>query len=158
MGILCQYLCEQCAYFVEGNGCFCVRKETVDREMPFTLHVCLYTYLYTHLLSLSLSLTHQKHPEPSTEESLPPPATLPEDITHRSLSGVTHRLTPLINEKTSQYARYIFEPVDSTNWSVVHEDGEMKVHRREMEEDGVVIDPLRATYTVNVSVLTFLSV
>ena len=28
--------------------------------------------------------------------------------------------------KVSQYARYIFEPVD-TNWSVVHEDGDMKV-------------------------------
>ena len=80
-----------------------------------------------------------------------PSTTLPEEITHRSISGVTHRLTPLINEKTSQYARYIFEPVDSDSWSVVHEDGEMKVYRREMEEDGVVIDPLRATYTVGVS-------
>ena len=80
-----------------------------------------------------------------------PPAALPEDIIHRSVSGITHRLTPLIDEKTSQYARYIFEPLDSTMWSVVHEDGEMKVYRREMEEDGVVIDPLRATYTVGVS-------
>lgn len=69
----------------------------------------------------------------------------------RSLSGVSHRLTSLIDEKTSQYARYIFEPLDSTLWSVVHEDGEMKVYRRELEEDGVVIDPLRATYTVGVS-------
>lgn len=80
-----------------------------------------------------------------------PPAVLPEDIIHRSVSGVTHHLTPLIDDKTSQYARYIFEPLDSTMWSVVHEDGEMKVYRREMEEDGVVIDPLRATYTVGVS-------
>ena len=36
-------------------------------------------------------------------------------------------------------------------WSVVHEEGEMKVYRRELEEDGVVIDPLRANYTVSVS-------
>ena len=90
-------------------------------------------------------------PEPTAEEPVTPCATLPEEIMHRSVSGVNHRLTPLINEKTSQYARYIFEPVDSTLWSVVHEDGEMKVYRREMEEDGVVIDPLRATYTVGVS-------
>ena len=87
--------------------------------------------------------------EPAGDE-IPPPAALPEDIIHRSTSGVSHRLTPLVNEKTSQYARYIFEPVDSNMWSVVHEEGEMKVYRREMEEDGVVIDPLRANYTVNV--------
>ena len=31
-----------------------------------------------------------------------------------------------VDMKVSQYARYIFEPVD-TNWSVVHEDGDMKV-------------------------------
>ena len=43
-------------------------------------------------------------------------------------------------------------------WSVVHEEGEMKVYRRELEEDGVVIDPLRANYTVNVSVCTCVSV
>ena len=40
-------------------------------------------------------------------------------------------------------------------WSVVHEEGEMKVYRREMEEDGVVIDPLRANYTVNVSLCEY---
>ena len=100
-------------------------------------------------LSLSLSLQQQEDLEPAGDE-IPPPAALPEDIIHRSTSGVSHRLTPLVNEKTSQYARYIFEPVDSNMWSVVHEEGEMKVYRREMEEDGVVIDPLRANYTVNV--------
>ena len=37
----------------------------------------------------------------------------------------THTHTQ-VDMKVSQYARYIFEPVD-TNWSVVHEDGDMKV-------------------------------
>ena len=113
-------------------------------------------FVVTPPLSLSLPLSlsplslKQQESETSSDETLSP-ATLPEDIVHRSTSGVTHRLTPLINEKTSQYARYIFEPVDSNVWSVVHEEGDMKVYRRELEEDGVVIDPLRANYTVNVS-------
>ena len=34
---------------------------------------------------------------------------------------------------------------------MVHEDGDMKVYRRELEENGVVVDPLRAQYTVKVS-------
>lgn len=103
-----------------------------------------FTHTDTHAHTL------QPESEPSKDEVPPASATLPQDIIHRSTSGVTHRLTPLIDEKTSEYARYIFEPVDSTLWSIVHEDGEMKVYRREMEEDGVVIDPLRATYTANV--------
>ena len=36
-------------------------------------------------------------------------------------------LSPLqIDEKVSQYAKYIFEPV-GVNWGVTYEDGEMKV-------------------------------
>lgn len=54
-------------------------------------------------------------------------ATLPSEIVHESLSGINHRLTTLVNEKVSRYAQYVFEPVDDSSWSVVHEDGEMKV-------------------------------
>jgi collagen type IV alpha-3-binding protein len=79
-------------------------------------------------------------------ESSEPEASSPEQILHKSLTGVTHRLTPLVGEKISQYARYLFEVVD-TNWSVVHEDGDMKVYRREVEEGGVVVDPLKSFYT-----------
>ena len=115
---------------------------TYKRTMNYFNNIVLAHFL--------LSLQQQQDSEPIADE-IPPPAALPEDIVHRSTSGVTHRLTPLVNEKTSQYARYIFEPVDSNMWSVVHEEGEMKVYRRELEEDGVVIDPLRANYTVSVS-------
>lgn len=31
-----------------------------------------------------------------------------------------------VNEKVDEYSKYLFEPVD-TNWSMVHEDGDMKV-------------------------------
>jgi len=31
-----------------------------------------------------------------------------------------------VNEKVDEYSKYLFEPVD-TNWSMVYEDGDMKV-------------------------------
>ncbi len=55
-----------------------------------------------------------------------------------------------MDERSSQYARYIFEPVDTDVWSLVHQDGDMTVHRRELEEDGVVVDPLKADYHAQV--------
>lgn len=54
-----------------------------------------------------------------------------------------------VNEKVTQYARYVFEPVDQ-HWAMVHEDGDMKVYRREVEENGVVLDPLKAQCIVKV--------
>lgn len=72
------------------------------------------------------------------------------EIEHKSKTGKANRLTPRIDEKVKEYAKYIFEPVDSSTgaWVLVHEDGDMKVHRREVEEDGVVVDPLKAQYIV----------
>ena len=37
-----------------------------------------------------------------------------------------------------------------TNWGVIYEDGDMKVYRRELEEGGVVVDPLKSFYTAAV--------
>ncbi|XP_010778122.1 collagen type IV alpha-3-binding protein-like [Notothenia coriiceps] len=34
------------------------------------------------------------------------------------------------------------------NWQLVIEEGEMKVYRREVEENGIVLDPLKATHSV----------
>lgn len=70
------------------------------------------------------------------------------NIRHESITGVDHRLTSLVDEKVSRYATYIFEPVDTTVWNVAHEEDDMKVYRREVEEDNVVVDPLRASYVV----------
>lgn len=33
-------------------------------------------------------------------------------------------------------------------WQLFVEDGEMKMYRREVEEDGLVVDPLKATHQV----------
>ena len=56
-----------------------------------------------------------------------------------------------VNKKVTQYAKYVFEPVDQhQHWAMVHEDGDMKVYRREVEENGVVLDPLKAQCTIKV--------
>lgn len=36
----------------------------------------------------------------------------------------------------------------SSSWELLHEEGEMKVYRRELIEDGMVVDPLKAVHTV----------
>lgn len=36
-------------------------------------------------------------------------------------------------------------------WQVIAEEGDLKVYKRELEIDGVVIDPLKASYVVKVT-------
>ena len=58
-----------------------------------------------------------------------------------------HRLSELVSEKVANYSRYAFEKVEESSlWSLVHDDGDMKVYRRELEENSIVLDPIRATY------------
>ena len=58
-----------------------------------------------------------------------------------------HRLFEQVREKVTKYSRYAFENVqESSLWSLVHDDGDMKVYRRELEENSIVLDPMRATY------------
>lgn len=39
----------------------------------------------------------------------------------------------------------------SDSWMLIAEDGEMRVYKRELEEDGMVVDPLKAVHTVKVN-------
>uniref|UniRef100_A0AAX7UAH2 Ceramide transfer protein n=1 Tax=Astatotilapia calliptera TaxID=8154 RepID=A0AAX7UAH2_ASTCA len=41
-----------------------------------------------------------------------------------------------------------FDVGGDANWQLVVEEGEMKVYRREVEENGIVLDPLKATHSV----------
>ena len=55
-----------------------------------------------------------------------------------------------VEEKVKENLQYAYEDV-GTLWSLVHEDGDMKVYRRDLEEGGVVLDPLKAHHTIPVS-------
>ncbi len=36
-------------------------------------------------------------------------------------------------------------------WQLIAEEGDMKVYKREQEEDGMIVDPIKAVHTVHVS-------
>ena len=37
-------------------------------------------------------------------------------------------------------------------WALIAEEGDMKVYKRELEEDGMIVDPLKAVHTVKVCI------
>lgn len=59
-------------------------------------------------------------------------------------------------EEHKKYAGFNMD-VDGSVWEAIHDEGEMKVYRREMEEDGMIVDPLKAVHSVQVSSTTSLS-
>jgi len=46
--------------------------------------------------------------------------------------------------------KYAHEEV-SDGWDLIHQEGEMKVYRREVEENGIVVDPLKIFHTIQVN-------
>lgn len=72
-----------------------------------------------------------------------------------------HRLSEEIERITQDHLKFdLIDDFNSNVWELICSDGEMKVYRRELEENGIVLDPLKATHTVKVtfySILTTIS-
>ncbi|XP_073333567.1 ceramide transfer protein-like isoform X4 [Pagrus major] len=61
----------------------------------------------------------------------------------------THRFSGKVEEMVQNHMTYSLQDVGGdANWQLVVEEGEMKVYRREVEENGIVLDPLKATHSV----------
>lgn len=60
-----------------------------------------------------------------------------------------------IDTTTLEQLKYAKMGVGEGGWQLFAEDGEMRMYRREVEEGGIVCDPLKAVHTVKV--LTFYS-
>lgn len=61
----------------------------------------------------------------------------------------THRFAKQVEEMVQNHMQYSLQDVGGdANWQLVVEEGEMKVYRREVEENGIVLDPLKATHSV----------
>ncbi|XP_068562596.1 ceramide transfer protein isoform X3 [Cebidichthys violaceus] len=61
----------------------------------------------------------------------------------------THRFSDKVEEMVQSHMTYSLQDVGGdANWQLVVEEGEMKVYRREVEENGIVLDPLKATHSV----------
>ncbi|XP_034048959.1 ceramide transfer protein-like isoform X2 [Thalassophryne amazonica] len=64
-------------------------------------------------------------------------------------SAATHRFSEKVEEMVQSHMTYSLQDVGGdANWQLVVEEGEMKVYRREVEENGIVLDPLKATHSV----------
>ncbi|XP_018099862.1 ceramide transfer protein isoform X2 [Xenopus laevis] len=61
----------------------------------------------------------------------------------------SHRLVQAVEDMVQNHMTYSLQDVGGdANWQLVVEEGEMKVYRREVEENGIVLDPLKATHSV----------
>ncbi|XP_053275865.1 ceramide transfer protein isoform X2 [Pleuronectes platessa] len=61
----------------------------------------------------------------------------------------THRYANKVEENVQNHMTYSLQDMGGdANWQLVIEEGEMKVYRREVEENGIVLDPLKATHSV----------
>ncbi|XP_029017325.1 ceramide transfer protein-like isoform X3 [Betta splendens] len=66
-----------------------------------------------------------------------------------SASDDIHRFSAQVEEMVQSHMTYSLQDVGGdANWQLVIEEGEMKVYRREVEENGIVLDPLKATHVV----------
>uniref|UniRef100_A0A8C5CG56 Ceramide transfer protein n=1 Tax=Gadus morhua TaxID=8049 RepID=A0A8C5CG56_GADMO len=55
----------------------------------------------------------------------------------------------IVEEMVQNHMTYSLQDMGGdANWQLVVEEGEMKVYRREVEENGIVLDPLKATHSV----------
>lgn len=63
----------------------------------------------------------------------------PENIFYGEINRVVHNHIHQLYEKTSE---------GKDVWECIAEDGELKVYKRELEVEGVVLDPLKAVHTV----------
>uniref|UniRef100_A0AAY4A0D1 Ceramide transfer protein n=1 Tax=Denticeps clupeoides TaxID=299321 RepID=A0AAY4A0D1_9TELE len=69
--------------------------------------------------------------------------------THRYSTRVPPLTHARVEEMLHSHMTYSLQDVGGeANWQLVIEEGEMKVYRREVEENGVVLDPLKATHAV----------
>ncbi|KAK6494882.1 ceramide transfer protein isoform X1 [Huso huso] len=60
-----------------------------------------------------------------------------------------HRFSSQVEEMVKNHMTYsLQDDGGDANWQLVVEEGEMKVYRREVEENGIVLDPLKATHVV----------
>uniref|UniRef100_A0A671KVM6 Ceramide transfer protein n=1 Tax=Sinocyclocheilus anshuiensis TaxID=1608454 RepID=A0A671KVM6_9TELE len=66
-----------------------------------------------------------------------------------SASDDVHRFSAQVEEMVQSHMTYSLQDVGGdANWQLVVEEGDMKVYRREVEENGIVLDPLKATHAV----------
>uniref|UniRef100_A0A671QVN4 Ceramide transfer protein n=1 Tax=Sinocyclocheilus anshuiensis TaxID=1608454 RepID=A0A671QVN4_9TELE len=63
--------------------------------------------------------------------------------------NTSHLFCSQVEEMVQSHMNYSLQDVGGdANWQLVVEEGDMKVYRREVEENGIVLDPFKATHAV----------
>lgn len=66
-----------------------------------------------------------------------------------------HRLSEEIEKIVQEHLKFdLVDDLNSNLWELLCSDGEMKVYRRELEENGIVLDPLKAVHSVKVIIFS----
>ena len=66
-----------------------------------------------------------------------------------SQTKLKHRFSDDIEKVVQEHLKYdLIDDLNSNTWELLCADGEMKIYRRELEENGIVLDPLKAVHTV----------
>ncbi|KAL7854256.1 hypothetical protein AOLI_G00211000 [Acnodon oligacanthus] len=98
--------------------------------------------------AVEAALDRQDKIEEQTEKSrIQRPSPMPSGDAYSTMG--THRFAEKVEEMVQSHMTYSLQDVGGdANWQLVVEEGEMKVYRREVEENGIVLDPLKATHAV----------
>ncbi|RXN21203.1 collagen type IV alpha-3-binding isoform X1 [Labeo rohita] len=102
--------------------------------------------------SRQISLTPDTYSSISTHKYLTKPHSHTSSLSSIDLisaSDDVHRFSAQVEEMVQSHMTYSLQDVGGdANWQLVVEEGDMKVYRREVEENGIVLDPLKATHAV----------
>ncbi|XP_043094716.1 ceramide transfer protein isoform X1 [Puntigrus tetrazona] len=103
-------------------------------------------------VSRQMSLTPDTYSSISTQKYLTKPHSHTSSLSSIELisaSDDVHRFSAQVEEMVQSHMTYSLQDVGGdANWQLVVEEGDMKVYRREVEENGIVLDPLKATHSV----------
>uniref|UniRef100_A0A8C1WJP0 Ceramide transporter 1a n=1 Tax=Cyprinus carpio TaxID=7962 RepID=A0A8C1WJP0_CYPCA len=99
--------------------------------------------------SRRISFTPDTYSSISTQKYLTTPHSQTSSVDLISASDDVHRFSAQVEEMVQSHMNYSLQDVGGdANWQLVVEEGDMKVYRREVEENGIVLDPLKATHAV----------
>uniref|UniRef100_A0A8C1CBE4 Ceramide transfer protein n=1 Tax=Cyprinus carpio carpio TaxID=630221 RepID=A0A8C1CBE4_CYPCA len=102
--------------------------------------------------SRRISFTPDTYSSISTQKYLTTPHSQTSSLSSVDLisaSDDVHRFSAQVEEMVQSHMNYSLQDVGGdANWQLVVEEGDMKVYRREVEENGIVLDPLKATHAV----------
>jgi len=92
------------------------------------------------------SQSNENHEDDESDTNEDPsylPDIIPSEIPTR------HRLSDEIERIVQEHIKIdLIDDLNSNVWQMFHEEGEMKIYKRDLEKDGIVLDPLKAVHKV----------